>query len=398
MWPFDQIGAGIGNMIADAFDSAMTAVWNAALDMLRAALILADRFSVFTVSTGSGPIKIVWPMMLWISGILALALFFWQLTMTNLRAGRGFVRLVFGPVQYGVVLAVTVGLVAGVLAAVDGLTDGILNYGLQANNFTDAFNHTNFVNAVGHGVKAVALGLCAIAGLMPAAIGYVLEMLFREAAIYVLVAVIPVVAAGLLASVTSMWFWIAMRWLAAAIAMKPVLALTLVLGVAIAGGSQGVMGLLAGVAVLLISLLAPFALFRLFAFMDPNSDTGRAFRDFLSGFHLDSYGSDSPTPALAAVASGGDIESANTDRFDQALSGPGEQGDTSMAAYSDDGIEAASSIAGPTRPSTYAGDEGESPLPPDVARDGEGDRRATDGGEAPQADQGDGMTDVAGEL
>ena len=35
MFPFDEIGDGIGSLIADAFDSAMTAVWNASLDMLR---------------------------------------------------------------------------------------------------------------------------------------------------------------------------------------------------------------------------------------------------------------------------------------------------------------------------------------------------------------------------
>jgi hypothetical protein len=94
MWPFTQIGAGIGDVIASAFDSAMTKLWNGALDLLHGALALADQFSVFTVSTTSGPIKVLWPMMLWISGVLALVLFFWQLIMTNLQAGRGFLRLI----------------------------------------------------------------------------------------------------------------------------------------------------------------------------------------------------------------------------------------------------------------------------------------------------------------
>jgi hypothetical protein len=311
--------------------------------------------------------------MLWISGVLALGLFFWQLVMTNLQAGRGFVRLVSGPVQYGVSLAVTVGLVAGFLSGVDGLTNGILKYGLRSSNFTDAFGHTNIGDALGHGVKAAVLGLCAMAGVLPSAIGYVLEMLFREAAIYVLIATVPLVAAGLVANVTARWFWRTVRWLAAAIAMKPVLAMTLVLGVAIGGGSQGVAGLLAGVGVLEISLVAPFALFRLFAFVDPTSDAGGALRDFMSGMGVDSYGSNNPVAAMVGRIDGGDMESVNTSRFDQALTEQSDEaGSVPEIGHSGQPNEGP---AGPTGDSTSpqtataaapaAGEEGEDPPPPD---------------------------------
>jgi hypothetical protein len=245
-------------------------------------------------------------------------------------------------VQYGVALAVTVGLVASFLAAADGITDGILNYGLQSKNFADAFSHTTFAGAIGHGVKALVLGIIAVGGIVPAALGYVLEMLFRQAAIYVLVGGIPLVAAGLLANVTAQWLWRTARWLAAAIAMKPVLALALVLGVAISGGSQGLSGLLAGVGVLVVSLIAPFVLFRLFAFVDPGSDAGGAFRDFLSSKGLDSYGPNNPMSALAgAIGGGGAIESANTGRFDDALAGQAEDSmdDAGMGEPPDDDSE-----------------------------------------------------------
>jgi hypothetical protein len=323
-WPFDDIGSALGdgfkNMVGSAFEAAMTAIWVAALAVLRTAFQLADEFSVFSVSTTEGPLKILWPMMLWISGLLAIGLFSWQLIMTNLRGGRGFMRLVTGPVQYGIALAVTVGMVAAFLSAVDGLTEGILTSGLASRNFTDALTHTSFTDAAGNGVKAVVLGICAVVGVIPAALGYVLEMLFREAAIYVLVSTVPLVAAGLLANVSALWFWKTVRWLLAAIAMKPVLALALVLGVAIVGGSQGVAGLLAGVGVLVISLLAPLLLFRLFAFVDPHADAGGAFRDFLAGKGVDSYGPNNPALALAGAGGGSAaIEDANTGRFDDSI-------------------------------------------------------------------------------
>jgi hypothetical protein len=323
-WPFDGIGGALGdgfkNMVGSALEAAMTAIWQASLAVLRTAFQLADGFSVFSVSTTEGPLKILWPMMLWISGLLAIGLFSWQLIMTNLRGGRGFMRLVTGPVQYGIALAVTVGMVAAFLSAVDGLTEGILTSGLASRNFTDALTHTSFTDAAGNGVKAVVLGVCAIVGVIPAALGYVLEMLFREAAIYVLVSTVPLVAAGLLANVSALWFWKTVRWLLAAIAMKPVLALALVLGVAIVGGSQGVAGLLAGVGVLVISLLAPLLLFRLFAFVDPHADAGGAFRDFLAGKGVDSYGPNNPALALAGAGGGSAaIEDANTGRFDDSI-------------------------------------------------------------------------------
>jgi hypothetical protein len=351
---FGILGSGLGDSIASAFQVAMIALWSGALDLLRAAFDLANQFSIFSVSTTSGPVKIVWPMMVWLSGLLAVGLFFWQLTMTSLKAGRGFVRVVTGPVQYGVALAVTVGLVGAFLAAVDGLTTGILSYGLQARSFSDALAHSGIAGAAQTGVKAIILGICAIVGVLPAAIGYVLEMLFREAAIYVLAAVIPIVAAGLLANVTASWFWRTVRWLLAAVVMKPVLALTLVLGVAIVGGAEGVAGLLAGVGVLIISLIAPFVLFRLFAFVDPNSDAGGAFRDFLSGAGMDSYGPNNPVSTVASAATGtSSVEEANTGRFDDALAyDGGGVGQEQGAGCSDD---CGSSPSEPPEPTSDTG-------------------------------------------
>ncbi|HEX5115768.1 MAG TPA: hypothetical protein VFW65_11280 [Pseudonocardiaceae bacterium] len=390
MWPFNVIGSGIGSAIADVFDSMMRAIWNASLDLLRAAFTLADHFSVFTVSTTSGPIKILWPMMLWISAVLATGLFFWQLIMTNLQGGRGFLRLVCGPVQYGVALAVTVGVLATFLTGVDSLTNGILRYGLKSTNFTDAFNHTSIADAAGHGVKAAVLGLCAISGVFPSAVGYALEMLFREAAIYVLVATVPLVAAGLLANVTANWFWRTVRWVAVVVVMKPLLALTLVLGVAVAGGSQGVAGLLAGIGVLEISLLAPFALFRLFAFVDPRSDPGSSLRDWLSGTGVDSYGANNPV-MIATHAMTGSDEQANVSRFDDALSAyTGES--NSIAEYdSEPQPGTATSTSGAqtsSRPATSADahddGEGEDPPPPNDPGDGGGGPRPdTNGGGGP---------------
>lgn len=306
------LGAQLGEAAEDAalgfFAWAMHGLWAAAQMLLKGAFTLADRLSVFSITENGGPVEATWPMTLWISGVVALALFFWQLTMTALRGGRGFVRLVSGPAQYGIALGLTVGMVAALLVAADELTRGLLAEGLDAKSFRDALKQTAFSVDGIDGIKAIALGLCALFGVLPAAFGYVLEMLFREAAIHVLIAVVPITAAGLTASGTSSWFWTTLRWILAAVLMKPVLALTLVLGVAIADGSKGITGILVGTAVLLMSLFSPLALFRLFSFVDPSTNAGGAFRNTLSSFGVSSYGPGNPVSGWQSAAFGNAVD------------------------------------------------------------------------------------------
>ncbi|WP_199191732.1 hypothetical protein [Amycolatopsis sp. CA-126428] len=367
-------GAGVKATAAGVLEPLMAATWAAALFILRTAFELVDQFSLFTVSTTDGPVSILWPMTLWISGAIALGMFFWQIITTVLHGGRGFVRLITGPIQYGIALAVTVSVLAAFLAAADGLTEAILSTGLRVDNFRDALNMTGFTDALSDEVKNVVLGLAGVFGVIPAGLGFAFEAVFREAAIYVLVATVPIAAAGLVADVTARWYWIVFRWGLVAIGMKPALAYVLTLGVAILGGAQGLSGLLAGIGVLLIALCVPLVLFKLFAFVDPNSDPQGVFRDKLSDAGLDSYGANSITGRIAGAfrnkvgtefgdngnsgdgEDGGDgQEQANVDRFDQAaaeddatvgLPEDASRGTDDAGSSGGDALEAGSSSSG----------------------------------------------------
>jgi hypothetical protein len=298
------------------------------------------------------------------------------------------------------------------LAGADALTTAILDYSLHARNFNDALSLTGFTDAASDGIKAVVLGLAGLVGVFPAALGFIVEMLFREAAIYVLVATIPLTAAGLLANVTASWFWRTVRWLLAAIAMKPVLALTLVLGIAIAGGAQGLSGLLAGIGVLLISLCVPLVLFKLFAFVDPNTDAGAAFRDQLSSAGLDSYGANSIAGKAGQAAwsamtggsdddSAGDQEQANTDRFDRAaVASSSEESEDEGADGDNEGGNGSSEDTDPPAgdgSSAGSADGDSAPIPsalPDddpagPADDGDGDGGSGGGDDDPPPDPPD---------
>jgi type IV secretion system protein TrbL len=112
-----------------------------------------------------------------------------------------------------------------------------------------------------------------------AAIGHLLVMITRSAALIVLAAITPAAAAGLVSDAGRTWFWKSPRWFLAA-AFTPVL-MVLMLGIGVqlttgvanglAEGTQRAIGTaLPGVILILIACVAPVALFKLLAFVDPN--------------------------------------------------------------------------------------------------------------------------------
>jgi len=359
------IGDSVGGVLGSALDEAMKGVWEAATGLLSSAFSVVDSFSTFTVDTHPGPganpaasataIGAIWPTLVMVSTAIALGLFFWQLTLAALRGGKGMMRAATGPFAYGIALAMTVTGIAAALAAADGLTSLILTNGLNVTNFSGAFTHTSVLGQVGNEAKAVALGIIGVFGVIPAALGWVLEIIWRQATILVLVATVPITAAGLLAHSTASWFWRGLRWTIAAITVKPVLALVVVVGMSSLANSTGLAGLLAGVAVLWVSLTSPIALFRLLAFVDPDTKDGQAFRDSFSQLSSrfsgssDSGGSGSGTGGGSGADSGGmsALESANTARFDAAGVGVGAGSGAGSGAGPDQGAPAPAPASNP---------------------------------------------------
>ncbi len=390
VWLGQTAGGLVAGLASTVFEVAMQAIWIASLWLLREAFLLVDQFSTFTVSTADGPVGVLWPMMLWIGGVIAIGLFFWQITVSVLRGGRGFTRVMSGPFQYGAALAVTVGAIAGFLAAADGVTKGILNV-LHVGNFSDAVKVMGLVDAGTDSVKAVVLGLTAIFGLAPAVLGFAMEMVFRETAIYLLAVTVPILAAGLISNTTAVWFWRGMRWVLAIVFIKPGVALVLVIGIGATGEAQGLSGLLAGVATLWMAVWIPLVLFKLFAFIDPNTEAGAAVRGAFSDAGMDSYGPDSPGGKAAKSASnaakknlfGGagedddadavdDSESANTDRFDSSSDDTSDSDDTTSDSPDEPNgspSEASDSDRRGSEESEPATGHSDSPSTPDPIRD-----------------------------
>ena len=292
--PGELLGDGVAQLFGSALDQLYKSVWNGSQALMRGSFTLADQFTTFSLSDGGGgvaagsPLTPVWPTMRWLAVAVAVGLFFAQLAMTAVRGGRGLFRSVSGPLQFALAMALTVGGVGALLAATDGLTTFLLQSGLNSGNFVGVLDAPAVASRIGRtpdlsdvtqeDVRATVLAFAALFGFIPASLSFALQMIFRQAAVLVLVATSPVTAAGLLSDATSAWFWRALRWMIAAALIKPTLALILVIGINMLSSTTGVAGLIAGAAVLLISVFAPLTLYRLMAFVDPSTGHGQAVR------------------------------------------------------------------------------------------------------------------------
>lgn len=280
-----NVGGLLG--INDAINQVFTDIWQALVGLLTAVIGLVLNIGAVPISTTdpASPIAGLWPAMLTVGSAIAVILFFAQLAMAAFHPRRNLTHAVTGPVAYGVAIAATVTVVAVTLAAADGLTTLVLQQAAHVNDVGGAVAKLGVANTAMTGVKPVALALMGIVAILPLSIGFAVEMLFRAMAILVLVATIPLVAAGLTNTATRHWYWRAARWILAAIFIKPTLAITVAIGTLIVGnthpgvnGAQALVTLLLGLGILFVSLFAPFALYRLFAFVEPGTMPHEAMR------------------------------------------------------------------------------------------------------------------------
>ena len=357
----DQLNSAVGGVI----DTIMKGIWAASVWLLRSVFELVDSFTTLNfVSVDGGidptsPIATIWPLMRWVSLVIATGLFFLQLATTMLRGGRGMFRLATGPLAYAIAVGMTAGGIGLLFAAGDGLTTMMLDQGLKADGFVGVLDSPAaakfFIPApnldaptgpldpvspqaraesagalasqLDATTRAVVLGIVAVFAVIPAGLGFLLENIFRLAVFAVLVATSPITAAGLLADATASWFWRGLRWAITAAVLKPALALVLIIGVNMLSRPTGLSGLLAAAGVLLVALFCPFALYRLLAFVDPGTNAGMTARGFLntSGLSGGGSGGGGAGGGSGSDGSGGGDggEAAHAARFDAAGGGSG---------------------------------------------------------------------------
>ena len=284
--PFGALAAVAGKVAADAWTAAMLGLWNAGLWLLRLALSFLDYLLTPDLSE-DGPGAWLYRVMFWIAGGLLLIMAMVQLgTAVVKRDGKSLARVAIGFGQFMVVWGGWIAYGVTIVAAAGGLTRALMLGLLNVTSWSawqpwEPFTPADITDAT----VATVLGLMGLL-LWLAAIGHLLVMLVRAAALMVLIATTPIAAAGLVSDAGRAWFWKSLRWFHAA-ALSPVV-MVMVLGVGVqfttgvANGLTGVQGAIGtavpGVILICISTVSPLALFKLLSFVDPATTSGASLR------------------------------------------------------------------------------------------------------------------------
>ena len=289
--PLDDLGSVIAKAAADAWTAAMMAIWGSGLFVLRIVLTYSEAFLTPDLGT-DGPGRDVYAFTLWMSSALATVLVLVQLgTAAFKREGKSLARAVIGAAQFVLAYACWFGYCAVIVAACGALSKALMKSMLSIQTWPD-FDplkgvSTEDVTDAGTATVLAFLGVF----LWLAAIGHILVYLARAASLLMLAATGPIAAAGLVADATRSWFWKSLRWFHAAAFTPVVMVLVLGIGVqfsngvaaSMADGAQKAIGTaLPAVMLILVSVVAPMALFKLLAFVDPGTPSGASFRQGMS--------------------------------------------------------------------------------------------------------------------
>jgi hypothetical protein len=328
--PLKWLGSAASAAVGDAWLTAMTGLWSAALWLLQFAFRVIDAFTTPDLSA-TGPIGSVLPTTLWLGATLAVIMMFVQLTVALIRRdGQSLGRVLIGIAQFGLVWVGYLGTAAGFVAAAAGLERGILEQMLHVQDLSQVDLSGSFPDQVGDITLATVLGILGLLVVSPAAFFHLLIMFVREAALLILVATAPISAAGLVSEIGKVWFWKTLRWFFSCGLISPMAALSLGIGVKLstgviapptsgggAGGASYVTSVntahagmaVVGCVVIAIGACCPLILFRLLAFVEPGTASGAALRQSWSdagGMSQVLSGGTQSSGSSAATQSAGD--------------------------------------------------------------------------------------------
>jgi hypothetical protein len=330
--PFGKLASTAAQIATDMWTAGWLSVWNAGVWLLRLVLGWMDAWLVPDLS-GDGPAHDLYQVTFWIAGVIVVILLAVQIGIAaGRRDGKGLARAGIGLAQFALVVGAWVGYTVLITAAVGGLTRGVMESLLNVTSWNSWQPWTSLDTK-----QVTDAGLATVLGLLGlfmwiAAIGHLLVILARDAALMVLVATGPIAAAGLVNEGTRAWFWKAFRWFHAAVATP--LLVVIVTGVGmkfaegVAAGKTGTVEASVGtivpaIALICIAVFAPVALFKLLAFVDPGTASGASMRagmQAMGGLQGLLAGRPAATTSDTAAQSGTGGESAGEASADAATS------------------------------------------------------------------------------
>jgi hypothetical protein len=227
-----------------------------------------------------------------ISGTVSALVIFGQVIRTAwTHDGSGLAQAATGTGKAVLAWLLTVAVATAALQASDGMTTVIVDraFGSQQALAGRLATIVNWAEVTGDPGQAVLGGslllIFALAGIALVMVLWV-ELLLRNAAIAVLVAMSPIAAAGLASEATKAWWARTAAATVQLIILKPVIALVFAVGFSMAGTSSGIEQVLDGLLILGLAAFSWPVVARFFTFASIQSSTGSglaAVLGFLAG-------------------------------------------------------------------------------------------------------------------
>lgn len=338
-------------VVNGAVSSAAPAAWDAICKSFVAAAssvlkAFADAFtSVPDVNPASAGISSVYGMTLALSAVVAVLLIFGQIIRTALTAsGDGLAQALTGGAKAVVAWLATAAVVTAALAATDSATRWVIeqSFGSQVNlavRLGDIVNWSKVLPA--NGQTTVGASLLLVIALIGIVLVIVLwfELLLRNAALSVLIAMSPLAAAGQMSETAKVWWQRTCSAAVQLLILKLVIALVFAVGFSMAGTSKGgVEAVLEGLLVLALAVFSWPVIARFFTFTTIQaSSSGLATA---LGFAVG---------RMSAGSSGGPVSGVNPQQWSQATEQrtmASRGGVADGAAGSEGGLTAATAGAG----------------------------------------------------
>lgn len=265
-----SFGSAVASAVPAAWGAICKSFAQAAADVLTT---FAHAFtSIPSVTPGAAGIHSVYIVSLGLAAFVAVLLVFGQVIRTAWTAdGSGLAQALTGGGKTVVAWMATAAVATAALQASNNLTNWIVaqttkTQGPLAVRLAGIVNWAQVTGPGGQGTIAVSLLLIvALVGIVLVIVLW-FELLLRNAAIAILIAMSPIAAAGQMSETTRVWW---QRTCSAALQltiMKPVIALVFAVGFAMSGNSHGVEAVLEGLLVLVLAVFSWPVIARFFTF------------------------------------------------------------------------------------------------------------------------------------
>ncbi|GLY33409.1 hypothetical protein [Kineosporia sp. NBRC 101731] len=259
----DIAGGLAGGIATSAWESVCQSFAEAATTLLKA---FAKAFAAFPdVNPLSDGVKGVYAISLGIAIVVGGALFLWQVARTVItHEGAPFAYALVGLGKALLAFLATLTVTSAAVMASNDLTDWIINASFEDIDGLQEKIATVFTFE-GPGQSASLVLILALIGIILTLVLW-FELLLSSAAVAVLIGTSPIAASGQISEATKAWWPKLVSATIQLILLKPVIALVFAVGFGVTGEADDLGTLLAGMMILLLSVLAWPAIARFFTF------------------------------------------------------------------------------------------------------------------------------------